>query len=236
MDYYSHSGYKILIGHFPGQTKIQNKELIEELVKRKFSKPDNIGFVCPVTKDQLDNPLMKQLSLNGYTYYNSLADRDILWQPERKILHVLNSLKMCKEEYALVLDTNDVVILDDLTDIIERFETYNKKIIYNSTIWMYPHEIIDDVKNRGQYGTYCFLNAGCAIGKTSDLIEFYEYAWDMLCKIAHPVSSEQYYIRKAFDKRQDDVFFDWDCRVFQCWHRQAYNYQVVDGLERCYLL
>lgn len=236
MNYYSHSGNKILIGHFPGQTKIQNKDLIEELSQRKFNMPDNIGIVCPITKDQLSNPLIRQLSLNGYSYYNSLADVDILWRPERKILHVLNSLKICKEEYALVLDTNDVVILDDLDDIINRFETYGKRIIYNSTIWMFPHEIIDDVENRGQYGTYCFLNAGCAIGKTSDLIDFYQYTWDMVRKIAHPESSEQYYIRKAFDKKQEEVFFDWDCRVFQCWHKQEYDYRTVDGEKRCYLL
>lgn len=237
MDYYSHSGHKILIGHFPGQTKIQNKELINEISKRKFNKPDNIGIICPITKDQLNkSPLINQLMANDYSYYNSLVDRNIAWIPERKILHVLDSLKLCKEEYALILDGNDVVIFDDINDVIERFETYDKKIIYNSTIWMYPHVIIDDVENRGQYGQYCFLNAGCAIGKTSDLIEFYEYAWDILYRTPKPVSSEQYYIRKAFDKKQDEVFFDWDCRVFQCWHKQAYDYKTVDGEERCYLL
>lgn len=239
MEYYSFNGNKILIGHFPGQTKNVSGDLLNEFSERTFSKPDNVGIVCVITKDHTETaPLINQLHKNGYEYYNSLANRNIVWFPERKIQYVLQSLKLCQEEYALILDGDDTAILCDLDNIIDVFESYNKKIIYNSSIWMYPHIIVDDVENRGQYGEYCYLNAGCAIGKTEDLIEFYEYAWDILRKTPKPVSSEQYYIRKAFNKRQDQVFFDYECKIFQCWHKQQYRYETdkETGEEKCFLI
>lgn len=235
MEYYSGSGNKIMIAHFPGKTKLEqdNARLLKTFSKRAFYKPDNIGIVCAITQDQIANsPLVNQLQENKYAYYNSLDGRNIMWKPERKILHVLDSLKLCKEEYALVLDGNDVAILSDLDNIVDLFLSYNKQIIYNATIWMYPHIMIELIENRGQYGQYCYLNAGCAFGKTSDLIRFYEEAWSIVKTEPYPVESEQYYIRKLFDQHQDQVFFDWQCKIFQCWHKQKYNYED----NKCYLL
>lgn len=235
MEYYSGSGNKILIAHFPGETKTDkdNAKLLKTLSKRMINKPDNIGIVCVITKDQIANsPLINQLNINGYSYYNSLDNHDVVWKPERKILHVLNSLKICNEEYALVLDGNDVAILSDLDNIVDLFHSYNKKIIYNATIWMYPHTIIELIENRGQYGQYCYLNAGCAFGKTSDLINFYQEAWDIVRTEPYPAESEQYYIRKLFDKHQEQVFFDWQCKIFQCWHKQKYKRED----NKCFLL
>lgn len=239
MKYYSHNGNQIMIAHFPGNTKNEkvNINILEEYSHYHFHKPDNIGIVCAITDDKKEKSyLLKQLDESGYDYYNSLSGHNVLWSPQNKILHVLNSLKMCTEEYALILDGTDVVIMSDLDDIVKRFNTYNKKILYNATIWMYPHIIVDIVENRGQYGQYCFLNAGCAFGKTSDLIEFYEKAWNLVKSDINPISSEQYYIRKVFDTHQDDVFFDWECKIFQCWHKQEYKYENNGDENRCILL
>ena len=236
MEYYSGSGNRIMIGHFPGQTKYKEEALIKELKERMFVLPENIGFVTPITKDQAKtSPLLYQIKKNNYEnrFYNSLSDRNMVWHSSMKVKYVLDSLLLCREEYALVLDGNDVVILTDLTDIFDRFDSYGKKILYNASIWMHPHVIVDNVKNRGRYGQYCYLNAGCCFGKTADLADFYKYAYESFIKDKRQeYDSEQYYIRKAFDRRQGDVFFDYDCRIFQCWHKQEYKY---DG-DRCTLL
>lgn len=238
MDYYSHTKNKILIGHFPGQTKQENIELIEELKNRKIKIPDNLEIVSVITKDQIDySPLHYQLKHNKYSYINPLKNRHMIWKRTNKIYYVLQALKETEKEYSLILDGSDVVILSDLTNIIDIFKEYDKNIVYNSTIWMYPHIIIDNVENRGQYGEYCYLNAGCCIGKTKDLINFYDYAWKIIKNTYITCDSEQYYIRKAFNNCQNTVFFDYDCKIFQCWHKAEYIYETDKNTktEKCFL-
>ena len=237
MDYYSHTNNKIYVAHFPGETRKIEKDLLTEFSNRIITKPDNLDIVCVMTKDHKDTaPLIKQLNASNVKYYNYIEDRDLMWNREEKVYYVLESLKMCDKEYTLILDGDDVAILTDLDGIIKEFNSYNKNIIYNATIWMYPHIIIEHIENRRQYGDYCFLNAGCCIGKTSDLIDFYEEVWDLIKYKSNPINSEQYYIRKVFGKHQDTVFFDYDCRIFQCWHKPRYEYKTIDGEERCYLM
>jgi len=233
MEYYSYTGNKILIGHFPGKTKYVEKDLINELKKIKFRLPNNISIISILSDKYLNSaPLNYQLNHNNIKYINYLKDKNTIYKPYNKIKYVLNSLYQSDTEYSLILDGNDVVILSDLDNIIELFKTYNKKIIYNATIWMYPHIIIDNVKNRGQYGQYCYLNAGCCIGYTKSLIDFYEYAYAILQTNRMLIDSEQYYIRKAFNDNQDKVFFDYKCKIFQCWHKQEYKIEN----NKCYLL
>lgn len=194
--------------------------------------PENIGIVSVITDNQIaSSPLNYQLGKNGVDLINPVKGRRIAWDAVKKPYYVLEGLKACEKEYVLVLDGNDVVILSDLTDVVDRFETYGKKVLYNATVWRYPDCFADEVKNRGQYGRYCYLNAGCCFGKTADLIDFYEYVIKVYEKSREQKDSEQYYVRKAFDFKQDDVFFDYDCRIFQCWHLQKCEY---DG-NKCLL-
>lgn len=233
MEYYSHTNNKILIGHFPGNTKSENVELINELKARKFTIPDNIQFISVMTKDCIDtSPLNYQLTLNGYDYINPLKDRHMKWKRESKVKYIIKALENTTKKYSLILDGSDVVILSDLTDIVSLLESYKKKIIFNSTVWMYPHMVVDNVENRGQYGKYCFLNAGCAIGKTSDLLKFYKFVQDIIENSTTNISSEQYYVRKAFNQKQDEVFFDYNCKIFQCWHKAEYKIEN----DKTYLL
>ena len=90
-------------------------------------------------------------------------------------------------------------------------------------------------EDRYKYGIYNYLNAGICIGKTDALIEFYQECWDIAkYDSKNPYhSSEQYYVRKVFDTHQDTVFFDWDCRFFQIWHKATYTYS--DDGQTCKL-
>ena len=233
MKYYNYLGEEILIAHFPGETRLVETETFYSLMNSKFHKPDNIGIVSVTTKDRKNPVLISQIKANGYDYYNALDKKQINWHPVKKIRYVLESLKEVKEEYCLILDGDDVLIINDLDCLIERFDQYNKKIIYNASVWMYPHIVIDRVPNRDKYGDYQFLNAGCCFGKTSDLIYFYQELWDYVKLIAHPVSSEQYYVRQLFNKKQDTVFFDWKCSLFQIWHKQELTYFTNEEGEQC---
>ena len=210
----------ILIGHFPGQTKNQFYNILQQALNIKFKIPENITIISPITPDQIPySPLVTQLVNNNYKYINIVYDRYMRWEKSQKPFLIYDSLLQCPTEYALILDGNDVVIMDDLTDIIDRFNTYNKKVLFNPTFYMYPHIKVDDVPNREKLGKYCHLNAGCCFGKTIDLINFYKEVKKEVNKDHCPVDSEQYYVRKVFNKHQDEVFFDYKCKIFQCWHK-----------------
>lgn len=220
MKFYNNGNNNILIGHFPGQTKNQFYSILQEAQKIKFKLPDNITIISPITPEQIPySPLVGQLVNNNYKYLNIVYNRYMRWEKANKAKLIYDSLLQCETEYALILDGNDVVIMDDLTDLVDRFNKYNKKVLFNPTFYMFPHIKVDDVPNREQLGKYCYLNAGCAFGKTIDLINFYKEVKKEINKDNTPVDSEQYYVRKVFNKHQDEVFFDYKCSIFQCWHK-----------------
>jgi len=222
--YFSHSDYQVMIAHFPGNTKQIHKDLIDRAKQTIFTKPDNVTIVSVNTIDTLDtSPLPYQLALNNMPYINPIKD-PVSWSRVNKIMYMIEAIKQVDTEYCLALDGNDVVIMSDLDDIVERYKTYNKDVIYNATIWRFPPVNVDFVEDRYKYGTYNYLNAGCVIGKTDKLLQVYEEAWEKAYYDHKNPNhdSEQYYIRKVFDVHQDWIWFDYDCRIFQCWHKAEY--------------
>lgn len=227
MQYYSHSKYPIMIGHFAGQSKNISKDILEEGKKTKFYKPFNVEIISIITRSYLGSDgtaLDYQLRLNKIDYLNPAKNYIWKWNNAKKVGFIIKALKKTKQPYALILDGADVCIMSDLSGIVDRFKTYGKDIIFNATIWAYPKMEIDHVKNREQYGKYCHLNAGCCIGKTDALLKFYTEVQKVIKADKCKNPSEQYYVRQVFDKHQDTVFFDYDCRIFQIWHKPTYEY------------
>ena len=195
--------------HLPAKNKeLYGKQLIENYEKKQtFHKPDNLDIVIPITLDQIDNSLLiKQIHNSGYNYYNCI-DKEIKWEKADKLLYVYNSLKLCKNEYALILDGNDIVILKDLDNIINDFLEYDSTIIYNSEIYRYKRL------------TKCCYNGGACIGKVEDLLKFYELAISFLNKKEKKYPSEQPYLLKAISK-YPKVRTDGQRKLFIC-----YNYE-----------
>ena len=227
MKYYSHSNHPIMIGHFAGQSRVISKDILEEGKHTKFFKPFNVEIISIITHNYLgndDTTLDYQLRLNNIDYLNPAKNYIWKWNNSKKVGFIIKALKKTKTEYALIMDGADVCVMSDLTDIVERFKTYDKDIIFNATIWAYPKVEIDNVENRQQYGKYCHLNAGCCIGKTKALLEFYTEVQKVIKADKSKNPSEQYYVRQVFDRHKDTVFFDYDCRIFQVWHKPCYEY------------
>jgi hypothetical protein len=229
MKVYAHNGNDILIAHFPGNSRNENIDLINKFKEITFKLPDDIEIISPITQNCVaDSPLDYQLRKNNYTYINPLYNRFMRWERQGKVNHILSALKQTDKKYCLIMDGNDVSILSDLTDIIDRLKSYDKKIIYNPTLFMYPHVVIEHIPNREQYGEYCHINAGCCIGERKELVKFYKHALAYIKQDSRPIDSEQYYIRKAFNDFQDTVFFDYKCKIFQCWHKMEYEIKNDD--------
>lgn len=233
MEYYNHNNEPILIAHFPGQSKIESAKILEKYQKTKFVRPFGVQFISIITPDYLEQgaSLDIQLKRNGIEYLNPAQNKKNLnWSMPMKIKFILKALKQTKEPYSLILDGADVCIMsEDLSDLIPRFKKYNKQIIFNATIHPFPRVNLDEVENRKQYGRFCWLNAGCCLGETQALIQFYQECQELIEKDNASSNSEQYYVRQIFDKHQDTVFFDYNCSLFQIWHKPIYE-------ERCLLM
>lgn len=233
MVYYNHNDEKILIAHFPGESRIVSKDILEEGKKKTFFRPANVQFISIITPNCLKAgaALDQQLTKNGISYLNPAKYAYFKkWSMPNKIKYIITALKQTTEPYALILDGVDVCIMsDEMAELIPRFKKYNKKIIFNATIWPYPKMAIDDVKDREQYGRFCYLNAGCCIGETAALLKFYEECQELIKKDKTKSNSEQYFVRQVFNNHQDEVFFDYNCSIFQVWHKPIYE-------ERCVLL
>lgn len=227
MQYYSHSNYPIQIAHFPGQSSITYKAVLDEGKKTTFYKPYNLEIISIITPSYLNNDntaLDYQLKLNNIEYINPAKRYIGKWSNSKKVGFIIKALKQVKQEYVLIMDGSDVCVMSDLSDIIERFKTYKKDIIFNATVWHYPKLEIDNVEDRKQYGKYCYLNAGCCIGRKDALIKFYQECQRLIKKDKRKNPSEQFYVRQVFDKHQDTVFFDYECKIFQIWHKPEYEY------------
>lgn len=230
MKYYSHTNYPIQIAHFAGQSRIDSHDVLEAGKQTNFYKPYNVEIISIITRSYLgdDNTTLDyQLRLNNISYLNPAKNYIGKWSNPKKVGFIIKALKQCKQEYALILDGADVCIMSDLSDIVERFKTYDKEILFNATIRRFPKCEIDHVENREQYGKYCYFNAGCCIGKTSALLKFYEEVQRVIKADKHRNPSEQYYVRQVFAKHQDTVFFDYDCKIFQIWHNPEYEYSCI---------
>ena len=198
--------------HLPDKNKILYKNLLQENYTLRFNKPDNIDIVISITPNQIeDSFLIKQLTLNNYNFYNSI-ENNVQWLKYDKPIYIYQSLLMCNNEYSLILDGNDTVILKDLDDIIEDLLKYDLDIIFNAEIYTYKK------LKKG-----C-LNGGVCFGKTDKLLEFYRdviyFLNEDLLNRKNIYPSEQKYLLKALSKHKDRVTIDNKRRFFIC-----YNYE-----------
>ena len=225
--YLSNKGNEILISHFPGWTRYNYIKKIEKISKNKFTVPENITILTVMDDDSVNfnkSPLINQLTKNKIKFINAAEHKDVYpWVNNKKIELLKNTLDTIETEYTLILDGSDVVIHKDLTNIIDIYKTYNKDIIFNASQWAHPSIDIEGIENRKEtYGEYCYLNAGCCIGKTDSLKSFYSECFDLFSssnKDDENWESEQYFVRQTFKNHMDTVFFDYDCRIFQIWHK-----------------
>ena len=225
MDIKSFHGYDFFVAHFPGQQKITQSKTLNMLKEIKFHKPDNISIISIMTPDIIDkSPLHYQLVQNGIEYVNPVPKDHKMWINKHKPRYIVEALKNIDTKYCLILDGNDTAIVRDLDDMAKVFECYEKAIVFNSTSNRFPNlsidhiEFVDDNNARPiLFGPFCYLNAGVCFGYTPHLLAFYEEV--VICADMENVPSEQYYVRKVMGRHQNEVFFDYDCRLFQAFNK-----------------
>lgn len=140
------------------------------------------------------------------------------WYMPNKIKFFIDVLKNTKEELVLFLDGYDV-LLTGLDNIIERFESQPYRILFGPSCNNYPKCKIDKIYGRANHGMYRYFNAGCVLGYTKDLLQFYTEALQYI-NVHNVYNSEQFVLRIAFskyssDKNQNFIGIDYNSIIFQ---------------------
>jgi hypothetical protein len=225
MKFYSYTGALINLLHFTGSyNRFRCKKIIDFFTTNYDIKlPENITIVTYCDSDETKNNSMlcKQLDGAKIPYLCPDASKYVKefgrWSNIFKPKLLLDVIDNITTDYVLSLDSADVLI-QTFDDLIEKYESYNKPLLYNATGSRFPNFEIDIVHNRDKLGKFCNLNAGVLLGTTSKVKEFYQkvveipFTDDM-------IESEQMLCRMVFQDCMDWVDFDWKCKCFQCFSR-----------------
>lgn len=151
-----------LILHIPGPYKIKRgfDKLNSEV---ELSSIDNLAIVTFIYKLK-ESKLQNQLNSNNVSY-NYLKHEELKhWTNYQKIKDVIEILENIKEEYSLILDANDTVVLDDFNNILDRYKEFDCDILFS--------------KGKDISEKRCGLtdvNSGVLIGKTKSILNFYKH-------------------------------------------------------------
>jgi hypothetical protein len=167
--------------------------------------------------------LKEQLVLSDIKHINSVDSNLRVWKNPMKI-KAIAELSEIDTEYILCLDGIDILLSDDLSDILNRFETFNCDILYNASKINYPH-VCKTIENSNT--SFKFLNAGAFLGKTNSIIEFYRYLLEneMYKDYDKFNKSEQIRVRNGRDSyyKKETIKVDTSCLIFQTLNQSEFE-------------
>lgn len=175
--------------------------------------PNDVTVITCSNRSDRIGLLIPQLKRSGIPYIN-IVPKDIPWDNTMKIPYIVQALKMVTTKYVLILDAFDVLLAGDNSNILEVFNTFGKKLVFNASKNRYPKVDIESIPNRDQLGAFKYVNAGCCIGETTYTLSFYEKCLGIL-DIDNPTKSEQLIVRHVFNDEQDNACIDNECKIFQ---------------------
>lgn len=206
------------ICHFQGRSFYAYSYVISRIEDNELFYPKGIDIITFFNNK--DNAILaKQLERNDIPYINAFNSFDKKWDNRNKIDYTLKSLDKCSNEIVIICDANDVLI-NTFNNILYKFKTCGKRVLFNATTNNYPDILIDKIMNRDFMGKFRYFNAGCCIGYKEDLINFYSECKKFLdTKPYNPWGSEQFILRNIFAKylenNNNTVGFDNTCDIFQ---------------------
>lgn len=202
-----------MIYHFQGRSYLYQKEFMRSLRYGTSKLPYDITVITCNNHSDTVGLLIPQLK-RSYIPYINIVPKNISWDNTMKISYIVEALKKVTTKYVLILDAFDVILDNNNSNILETFATFGKKLVFNASKNNYPKVNIDTIPNRDQLGPFKYLNAGCCLGETYYTLSFYKKCLDIL-DIDNPNKSEQFIVRHIFDKEQDCVGIDHECKIFQ---------------------
>lgn len=212
----SHTGNQVYIGHFQGNAMKHYLDEVAILSNIQVSIAAEISVIT-IFSDKESALTALQLENCGIAYTNAYRPIGKRWSNVDKIKLFAEQLAQTQTPYTLLVDAHDVLFLKDLDQaFIQKFQAFNKRVVYNATKNNYPNFDIDHVEDREQLGDFKYLNAGVVFGETQALLALYQEMIELIQskEIVNPWESEQLYVRIAANGKEH-VGFDHNCVLFQ---------------------
>ena len=155
----------------------------------------------------------------NYEFTNLLYEKE--WNTNRiKILLTLEHLKKSNSEFVLSCDSNDVLIVRPLKDIIDKFLSLEADIIFNAEIRFWPYFAMKEIKSiedeiSKNYKIFRYLNAGLWIGKRKEAINFFDFCYNNFINLPIHPKSEQVCIKHTYVYNYPKIKIDHQCKIFQ---------------------
>ena len=215
MQILNHNKSEFCVAHFQGRSRTLYPQITEEIDKQAIRLPDNVEIVTATNQPQVEM-LVEQLNKHNIDFINKVP-LNCYWTNLKKLGYIIEGLQAVKSKYVLIVDASDVLLTKDVINIVDKFSSFQKKVMFGATKNNYPDLIIDKISDRDFRGTFRYLNAGTCFGTTEDCLNFYMRADEILKNnyIYNPSKSEQLIIRETFKDATDYVDFDYQCILFQ---------------------
>lgn len=225
MELKNFNGEEVNILHFQGALGDLYDSNYRERLNNKLILPNNLSIITTFT-DWTHQGVHHQLEYNNIPYINAYKLEYGDWYMPNKVEYIRKALDEVNTEFVLILDCYDVTI-NSFNNIFDKFFEYNTDILWNATANNYPVMLIDRIPERDYLGHFNNLNAGCVMGYTESLKDYYDWAIKIHKnpdEYPNIYESEQYLIRVVFSHFSEfmisdhkcPVKFDYNCKIFAC--------------------
>lgn len=202
-------------------------KLFHELSLKKIIKPDWLDIMTCFT-NRSNAMLIDQLELSNIQYINVTKNIHENLVKAFKPIYYYEALKKCKNEYTIIMDAYDVVIIN-FNDIIEKLSIYNRQLIYNAQCYDFPPINLEyDVGCPNK--TYNKINSGVVFGKTKYIKAFYkefsEYVTNNYDKYLFESQYEQYHLMNFLYNNLNTISIGIDYKLLsliQCFNMSLYK-------------
>ena len=198
--------------HFCGYSKRSLSAYMFRMSEQIVSKPADVTIIT-FGQENIFSPLIEQLKKSDISYINPAVDV-VNWKNTLKPQLTLNALNNVSTQYAVILDSADVVLTEKFINIVDRYQSYGKDIVFSGNSVQFPNVSLDSVVGREGWGTEKYLNSGCVIGKVESLKSFYT-AVISAGNEDNQFKSDQYMVRSVYDAYKDIAAIDYQSKCFQ---------------------
>ncbi|WP_028523375.1 glycosyltransferase domain-containing protein [Runella limosa] len=139
-----------------------------------------------------------------------------------------------RNEIVLFCDGYDSVILGNENDILKKYESFNRNIVFSGEINCHPDITLKDLYP-SKKGEYNFLNSGGFISKSKYLLEIYDFYFsgDGKDKISNEIYSwsNQYFWTNVYLNKMFDIEIDHNSEIFQTFSSEINQLNKIIGLK-----
>ena len=184
----------------------------------------------PLYVIEFDNQSLKQYGkyvIDAVKTPNISENISIIKNSSNNIENIIELLNNCTTEYALIVNNNCIVVNDLTNEFIEKYNNFNKDIVFSSTTKPVPKVVVESLNEiKSIQGFSRYLNSGICFGKRNSLIEFYKKC---LLNKSPECDDINHIVRKTRLSNLDKISIDYSCTLFKMCNIDDTIFSAIDA-------